>query len=125
MANVKRYPTTFRAETIENILHEKTDGIVRWIAVEVFDDPMSEHNADGDVVGPWFIGPDEEVHEHIKSLGLNDYSVQYEVGFALGVCVHCDEPIEREGHLLVCTTSGDEGGTYDFCEASQNQKHGL
>ena len=41
----------------------------------------------------------------------------------LKLCVHCCETIVREGAMLVCVRSGDDGGTYDFCEESPSETH--
>lgn len=38
-------------------------------------------------------------------------------------CVYCGEQVYREGDSLVESRSGDDGGTYDYCQFGPDNKH--
>ena len=39
------------------------------------------------------------------------------------ICAACGEVLVRDGDLWVCAVSGDDGGTYDWCDLTDTNVH--
>lgn len=74
---LKHLPATALGIDAESHLIDMTDGSFEVVAVEVFDAPTSYREVLGTDVGPWVLGPEEEVRAFLDAQGYEDFEVQY------------------------------------------------
>ena len=78
---VRWYSADSDAGDIDLLLDELCDGEHEVVAIEVFDHILARHSTrHGGVIGPWCVGPTDDVYEHLKERGFEDFSQQYSVG---------------------------------------------
>lgn len=69
------------AGKVNRLLDNMTDGSYVVVAVEVFDAPTSRYsNQLGATIGPWVLGPHEEVYAWLEENGYEEYDQQYSAG---------------------------------------------
>lgn len=79
--SIDHFPVNTDAAVISRELDDMADGETHMIAVEVFDAPTSRFSKlhDG-TIGPWVLGPADEVYAWLEAQGLEDFTAQYSVG---------------------------------------------
>lgn len=73
--SVRTYPVGLTSDDVEELAQELA-GIfgAELIVVEVFDDPDARwSHQHGSTIGPWVVGPADEVHAHLARAGREDY----------------------------------------------------
>jgi hypothetical protein len=74
--SVKRYPARTEAWQIEDKLHDMFDGEHAVVAVEIFDGGLVT-GTDGELIGPWVLGPEEDVYAWLEDHGHVEYEEQH------------------------------------------------
>jgi hypothetical protein len=76
--------------TVQDRLHDLTDGTFVVIAVEILNHPLAERVQNGapfggdggpTTLGYWFLGTETEVYERIAERGFENYIEQYSEGY--------------------------------------------
>lgn len=79
--SIRRLPADATTREVENVLHDMSDGTTYTVAVEIFDHPTVHFSErDDTTVGPWVIGPADEVYEWLRTHNHEEYSEQYATG---------------------------------------------
>lgn len=82
---LRHYTATTDPGRIEDRLDQMSDGVTHMIAVEVFDAPAAVTRAEagdpgGYTIGPWVLGPADEVYAYLAERGWEDWAEQYSTG---------------------------------------------
>lgn len=80
---LRHYSTNTDAARIDRAVDAMTDGTVLIVAVEIFDAPTSRYSETHDAtIGPWVVGPADEVYAWLKEQSYEDHCEQYSAGGA-------------------------------------------
>lgn len=88
---LRHYSVDIDANDIDHKLNNMADGETHMVAVEIFDHPSARYSAKVDAdIGPWVLGPSDEVYAWLEAQGHHDFNEQYSVGGVVA-CSCCGE----------------------------------
>jgi hypothetical protein len=78
---IRHYSAATDGIEVERRMERMYDGEHVIVAVEVFDHEQAGWSARFDgTIGPWVVGPEDEVYAYLDAQGYEDFAQQYSIG---------------------------------------------